>query len=139
MPIQITHTLAALNVGDTMSFQDCLVQTQGAFGVRSIHCKTVTIHVRAYAQYPKALAISYLEKGKRKPAGFWVSGSYGKALVLPVTPAAEPKDGLDTVTENGFTSKRSRYGSCDPRYFTDHIEQLEAAAVEPLFYLNNEA
>lgn len=139
MPIQTTHTLAAMNAGDTMSFQDCLVQTQGAFGVRSIHCKAVTIEVKPYAQYPKALAISFLEKGKRKPTGFWATPPYGKALVLPVIPAAQPKSGLDTKVENGFTVQESRYGSFDPRYFTDHIQQLEQAGVEPIFYLNAEA
>lgn len=133
----VTHTYDALNVGDQFTFANCLLQRSGMFGISSQHCKEVAVQVASYAQYPKALRVQYLEKGKRTRRQFYVSGELEMLLIVPPVAEAKPDNWLKAgVTSGGMTVRESRYTSCGSRYETDHAAKLEAAGIAPLFYLN---
>jgi hypothetical protein len=61
-------------------FENCTLYWQGGFGYGSAKVKWVKIRIGQYAQYPAAVHIEYLEKGKRKPRGF--VQTYKPSLVI---------------------------------------------------------
>lgn len=79
-------------------------------------------HGRAkYAQYPSAVFIKYIDKGARKPKGFWQS--YNPYLViLDGWQKIENQGMWGTPTrdeETGITTQVAKYASFDERWSKD--------------------
>jgi hypothetical protein len=108
----------------TKTFDNVALYRAGMFGVSRIDCKTVEITTGVkYAQYDDATRVRYLEKGKRKAAGFMLDYKPWLRL-LPVSTGVVPADALMPAVNGG---RQSRYTSYDPRYITDFEDQFESA------------
>jgi len=108
--------------------------------VNEIVCRTLKIEVLPYAQYPQALKVTYLLKGKRNLRQFWIS-CYPFLVVIPTVKALglspENWEAPDTTTTPGMRVTKMKYGSCDPRFVTDWMAKLAASGVEPLVNVCN--
>ena len=131
-----THTWDTLTIGETMTFKNVTLQTVGGFGVSSYTCKEVELTCKPYAQYPKALEVMFLEKGKRNRRGFTASGDHAFILIVPQVAEAKPADPFSpSVASGGMIVRQTRYSSYDSRYQSEHLAQLDEAGVPALFYL----
>lgn len=54
----------------TLDAAECTYYRIEAFGAKRVECKWLRVRVQSYAQYPRALRVEYLPKGKRKALGF---------------------------------------------------------------------
>jgi hypothetical protein len=85
---------------------------QGMFGVLHKEVRELVIEQRPYAQYPGALHVAYIEKGKRKPSGMVqtndvtlvVFDGHGHEIPRPSVFDEEP-DGTRTTRHASFSSE----------------------------------
>jgi hypothetical protein len=113
-------------------YKDVLLQRVGAFGINSIRCKELTIDGSSYAQHKQTARFTYLEHRKRTYMQGQAYGDHAFLLVVPNVPEAQPQDPF--VSDGNC--KRSKYASYSDMWRTDHIAQLDAAGIQPLFYLD---
>lgn len=102
--------------------------------INRIDVKTVEIEKTRFAQYDKALKVTYLEKGKRKARYFYVYGN--KLFYVIPTPEAVQPDGMygeEEVTPSGTIIRKSRYASFDPRWATDFVKKVEDAGAHVMY------
>jgi len=114
-------------------FENCTLYWQGGFGYGSAKVKWVKIRIGQYAQYPAAVHIEYLEKGKRKPRGF--VQTYKPSLVIAEGhDNPEPPSFLgDYKAEgDGVMVAQSRHSSCSSGwkddFETETLPQLNVLA-----------
>lgn len=96
----------------------------GAFGTIKLEARDVEITFRKHAQYPSAIHVSFLEKGKRKRMAF--SQDHEPTLTvyagwghdLPTPPTMEKVDG----------GERTRFATYDPRWRQEYEAAIEAYA-----------
>lgn len=138
--MQPTITLADVSA-NPIKFKDVLLQRVGAFGVTSIRCKELTIDRGSYAQHKITARYTYLEHRKRTFMQGHAYGDLAFLLVVPNVPGVEPQDSMivESSDSSGMTCKRTKYASYDDRWRTEHIAQLDAAGIKPLFYLDMRA
>lgn len=89
------------------------------FGVTKIEATKVTIEIKPYAQYPEAVWVRFLPKGKRKLRE--TVQSYKPSLVVLEGWGHPDFTEMFHKVDGGFMT---RYASCDPRWETEFDEQL---------------
>ena len=94
------------------------------FGYSVLHVRDLKIEVVKYAQYDKAVRVTFIEKGKRKRVGF-MQTSHASLVVLEGHTTINTKPRMETETRNGITIESTRYSSFDARW----SEEFDAALV----------
>lgn len=95
--------------------------------VRRIDCRSLDItRPFQYAQYDNAVNLTFIPKGKRSPCERFLSPK-SFFYVLPTPLAIEPAGmfGPATTTADGVQMAQSRYISCDPRWVSDFLAELD--------------
>lgn len=100
----------------------------GIMGVSKTEVRALEITIGKYAQYPNAVCVRFIAKGKRSVAGYWLTHA-PHCVILEGHGHMEP-DGmmepLGEVRESNVIVTRARYASCDPRWQEDFDRQLAA-------------
>jgi hypothetical protein len=96
------------------------IYANGMFGVRAIEAYLISHGTRKYAQYSSAPFVQFTPKGKRKAMEIQES-SHCSLLIVAGWDQPSPTDWLEPTEDD---NKRSRYGSCDPRWQTDFNELI---------------
>ena len=95
---------------------------RGAISMLKVEVRNVSSLTRPYAQYRSAVSVRWTPKGKRNERST-VETTFASILVLDGWGHPEPMgmwDESKTVThENGITTGRARYSSCDPKCQSD--------------------
>ena len=94
------------------------------FGYTVTHVRDLKVEVVKYAQYDKAVRVTFIEKGKRKRTGF-LQTSHASLVVLEGHTTINTKPQMETDTRNGMTIESTRYASYDARWG----EEFDAALV----------
>ncbi len=136
----MTNT-AVTNLPPVQTFQNVTMFRQGEMvgGISEIACKSLKIEVLPYAQYPAAMRVTFLPKGKRLQRQTWIFGNTPFLVVLPTDKAANINPSYYLPAESstpGVTVRRGKYGSCDPRWVSDFTASLSASGVEPLVFVD---
>lgn len=81
---------------------------------------------REYAQYSDAVELRFLEKRKRTAVGIVICG-IKKVAIYEGWIEADTEMLSSEVEEStpGVTSRKSKYASCDVRYFTDAVQSVD--------------
>jgi len=104
-------------------FENCSMYRAGN-GWGSYHlikCKWIEVEIVEYAQYPSALKVSFLEKGKRKPVGFMMS--YKPSLVIAKGWECPEPPSMWAPSDDPYV-KASKYSSCDPGWERDFNKEV---------------
>lgn len=106
------------------TFENVTFYTTNFFGIGRVDCKSLEIREGYdYAQYPNAVHVQFLEKGKRKPKAIVIS-SLPFFILVDTKHAIKPDDWMN---HNVDGSGESKYASFDERYQTDFRAKLEGA------------
>jgi hypothetical protein len=87
-----------------------------------------------YAQYDKALRVTFTPRGKRKARGIWVT-SYPFLVVLDSKDAFDPQSffGQAEDSGNGVTVARSRFSAFDSGWVDEFMADLAQRGITPLY------
>lgn len=94
-------------------------------GISNVDCRSVKVEILPYAQYDRALKLTYVPKGKRNERSQWIT--FRPFLVVVPTTSAVAVNNWNAPEQGstpGVTITKSRYGSCDPRWITDFTSNL---------------
>lgn len=107
------------NTTQPQTFTNVTLYDHSSFGISRIDCRIVAIRIGPCAQYPSAVHLTYVPKGKRTPRQ--TVKTYAPYLLLvPTKNAIDPDASLVTTSsDDSGTTSVSRYLSCDPRWRTD--------------------
>ncbi len=114
-----------------MKFANVTMYTQGGFGITRTDVKEVTIEEGVkYAQYTNAVRAIWKEP-RQRTARSMVLTYEPFLIVLNRADAFDPDDSLVPGIRAG--TQISRYGSCDPRWTSDFMAQMESRGITPLY------
>lgn len=104
------------------------IYIEGMFGFSHVEASACEVEVRPYAQYPRAVHLTFIPKGARKPRGTvkYPHGDRTGAGVVMLEGWGHPENLVEVfrrVDENGGIT---RYLSCDPRWATEFNEAFDA-------------
>lgn len=106
-----------------MKFQNCTLYHNGFLGFSAIECKEVEIKIGKYAQYPSAVHVTFVPKGKRKARGF-VQGYEPSVVVAAGYGNPDPQNMVPVSSDGVVTVTRSKYSSCDSRWTSDFQAEI---------------
>jgi hypothetical protein len=106
-------------------------KSEFSIGYHKMECRKFAFARRQWAQYPNAIEIAYVGKGKRK-ASWFVESSYPSCVVLEGHghPDAPSPWTAPIETENGCMVRSGKYASCDPRWAEDFDAMINAYIAE---------
>lgn len=91
-------------------------------------CRTLSVAIGRYAQYPSAVHAVFVPKGKRSPRGF-VQTSFPSLVIVKGHGHPDPAgiyDGGTSYKTGEVTMSRSKYSSCDDGWKNDFRAMLSA-------------
>jgi hypothetical protein len=99
-----------------------------------VEVRNLVVYQAQYAQYPSALHVTYVPKGKRK-ARSRTFGAYPRLVVYEGWGAGpEPESMLGELRQEGsVTVRSSRRASCDAGWDVEMRRRVEAAEGRPVF------
>ena len=123
------------DINQLVNLENVTIYRSGGFGVSKLNAKTVSVERGVkYAQYPNATRIIYIEKGKRKAFQFYATHELSTVVIVPTDQAVPVRDPFTpSITENGMTTRQTRFTSCDNAYIDELIEDLNKSNVQILF------
>lgn len=115
---------------ETLKFENVAIYRVGMFGVHRTDCRELTLMTgQKYAQYTDAIALRFVEKGKRKLMGSVLADHSPWLRVV----AAAKAPAVDDPMEKIDGGSKSRYTSYDMRYVTEFEDKLTASGAEVVF------
>jgi hypothetical protein len=122
------------------TFSNVTFYVKGGMSITRVDAKTLKIKVKQYAQYERAIFLTWLGKGKRQERGMVISPYHTFFVLVNRADAIDPDSMLDSTTrqvsDNGTVTTRGRYSSCDPRWQTDFAGKIEATGITPLIFID---
>ncbi len=106
-----------------MKFQNCTLYHNGMLGFSAIECKEVSIVIGKYAQYPSAVHVTFVPKGKRKDRGF-VQTFEPSVVVAAGFGNPDPQNMVPISNDGVVAVSRSKYSSCDSRWISDFQAEI---------------
>src|SRR4051812_46324576 len=106
----------------TQTFKDCTMYVQaGMLGnILAISCREVRVTTGvSYAQYPNAIKVHFLEKGKRKMQGTVLAYKPYMMIAAGLTPPVVPPSALGDPEPGctpGVTVRVGRHSACSPEW-----------------------
>lgn len=106
-------------------------KSEFGMGYVKVECRKFGFEHRKYAQYNNAVAVAFVEKGKRKVRGFHET-TYPSCVVLEGHGHPDPDDPMTApeVSETGCVVRRSRFSSFDPAWSEEFNAKLAGYLAE---------
>lgn len=100
---------------------------QGGYGMVKMEVSKLSVELKPYAQYDKAVHVEFVPRGKRKARGF-VQSYRPSLLVLEGWGHPDPDSAFLPPTDqgDGVATLVGRYSSCDPRWQGDFDAKMKA-------------
>lgn len=99
-----------------MEHHNCTLYLTSEFGFpMGVSCKWAKTEIVKWAQYPRAVKVTYLEKGKRKPRAY-IDSYHPRTVIVAGHGHRSPPSVWKTLLNGDVVS---RYISFDPRYEQD--------------------
>lgn len=117
--------VAKLKVGNKYTL---VISSEMGFGVSATKIEVISVERTRYAQYDHAVKLVFKQFRKQKARQVYLYSAkdfaiYEGHVEIDTNPFTAPvKEGEVTVT-------KSKYLSCDPRYFTDAVASVQAEPV----------
>lgn len=129
--IPVSYWTKTMDSEEATRFEKATIYTVSEFTgmVTRTEVRSGKAYIGRYAQYEKAVRVSFIPKGKRTLRAF-ARGSRPYVLILEGHGHPEPESFTEPVEGDQVTITRSRYTSCDPRFVTDFIEMISSYLVE---------
>jgi len=100
--------------------------TSGGFGVCKTEITLKSVESAKYAQYHDAIKFIFRAKNKRKDQGLYFHFRSDFVVVEGTYNATHDPFLPKETTENGVSISKGKYMSCDSRFLTDAIEEIQA-------------
>jgi len=136
----MTNALSTLPTVQNFTDVTFYVKNDMGMGISRIDAKTLMVEVGEYAQYERAITLTWKSKGQRRERQMTVSAYRPYFVLLNTADAIQQDDFMDastrTVSPDGTVTTRGRYRSCDPRWVSDFTSKLEVAGITPLIMID---
>lgn len=106
-------------------------KSEFGMGYHKIECRKFAFEHTKYAQYDNAVAVAFVQKGKRKARGFYET-SYPSCVVLEGHGHPDPDDPMTAPveTDTGCVVRQSRFSSFDPAWDEEFNAKIERYLAE---------
>ncbi len=98
---------------------------QGGFGYTKLEAKKVAVFIGKYAQYPHAVQVLFIEKGKRKPKGFKDTHKPSTVILEGHGHPNAPSPFKKAEESNGFIVSASKHSMFAEEYGTEFDDTMD--------------
>lgn len=104
---------------------------RGGFGYTKFEARKVAVFIGRYAQYPNAVQVVFLQKGKRKPQAFTDSYKPSTVILEGVGHPDAPSAFSAPEESNGFVVTKSKFTCFSEEYGTEFDEKMDPYFAKP--------
>lgn len=113
---------------ETLEADNCTFYRVEAFGAQGVACRKLSLSIGRFAQYERAVRVTFTAKGKRTERAF-ADGRQPTLVVLAGLGHPERLSSAMTpgeITDTGFCVSKTRHASFAPEWRTEFDEDLAA-------------